>query len=111
MSKGLSEKAIQTDTLAHWRVLGRPNTLVAAIPNSRAFGQPGLTKGLPDLLVLGGNIGVGFIELKAGKGRLSPAQEIFRHFAISNGLNYAVTYGRDEPIRTLEAWGIVARAA
>ena len=50
------ESDIQSAVLEHWKTLGRPMTLVAAIPNAGAMGQPGLTCGLPDLLVMGPDI-------------------------------------------------------
>ncbi len=103
----VSEASIQTAVLEHWRSLGLPNTLVAAIPNARAFGQPGLTRGLFDLLCIGPDISVGFIELKASDGVLRPDQESFRKILIVCGVHCAVTYGRDEPIRVLEEWRLV----
>ena len=50
-----------------------PGSLVAAIPNAFAHGQPGLTRGLPDLLVIAPQLGrlTGFIELKTETGRMS----------------------------------------
>jgi hypothetical protein len=109
----MSEKDILAAVLAHWRALGQPNTLVSTIPNAGAFGQLGLTKGLPDLLVLGPSIPgrVGFIELKTAKGKPSEAQIDFQARCQSLGLSYAMTFGRDEPIYTLECWGVVRRAA
>jgi hypothetical protein len=106
-----SEKAIQAAVLDHWRALGLPGTLVAAIPNAHPFGQPGLTPGLFDLLVVAPGLPVAFIELKTEPGRLSRAQESFRLLLKSAGVPCAVTYGRDEPIAVLEAWKVVRRAA
>lgn len=105
----IPEKAIQAAVLDHWRKLGAPNTLVAAIPNQNATGQAGLTPGLPDLLVIGPKIGVRFIELKTGRGRLSAAQRAFFDLCVAAGVPQApcVTRGRDEPIEVLRAWGIV----
>ena len=43
----MTEKQIQAAVIAHWKAAALPGTLVpAAIPNARAFGQAGLTKGL-----------------------------------------------------------------
>ena len=106
----ISEKAIQSAVLAHWRHLGLPGTLVAAIPNAGALGQPGLTKGLFDLLVIGPRRGVAFIELKKDGGKLSQSQHDFREILIRAGIAHVVTYGRDEPIRVLEEWGIVRKS-
>ena len=112
------ESLIQQAVIDHWKLLGEPNTLVAAIPNQKAFGQPGLTKGLPDLLVMGprvpGHCHAGFLELK--RDRRSPVTEDQKNFArlcLDLGIAIAIAYGRDEPIRVLEDWGVVrpARAA
>jgi hypothetical protein len=108
------EKAIQAAVVDHWRVLGNPDTLVAAIPNAGALGQPGLTAGLPDLLVLGPSLpgAVAFIELKRDEhAHVSDAQLAFSHLCALLGIRYAIVYGRDEPIAILEAWGVVRRAA
>lgn len=105
----MSEKAIQSAVMAHWRAKGVPGSLVAAIPNQRAFGQPGLTRGLPDLIVLSPTLGelTGFLELKADKGTLSDHQEAFAQLCQMRGIPWAVSYGRDEPIAILEQWGAV----
>jgi len=103
----MTESDIHRAVIAHWRALGLPNTLVATIPNMGAMGQHGLTKGLPDLLVIAPGLPVGFIELKADKGRLSPAQTDFKRMCISAGIPMAVTYGRDEPVQVLQAWKVV----
>ena len=103
------EKDIQAAVIAHWRLCGNPNTLVAAIPNQYAHGQPGLTAGLSDLIVFGGYVSVGFIELKTKDGRLSAAQRSFLDLLERVGIRNAVTYGRDQPITVLEQWGIVRK--
>ena len=108
----LTEEDIQRATIEHWRALGVPGSLVAAVPNRRAFGQAGLTPGLFDLIVLSPTLGAqtGWLELKTAKGRLSPAQSAFRDTLIGLGTPFAITYGRDEPIKVLEAWGAVRRS-
>jgi hypothetical protein len=73
--------------------------------------QYGFTKGLPDLMVIGGPFlkdRTGFIELKTATGRLRPEQITIGDILKHNGVPYAVTHGRDEPIAILEAWGVVA---
>lgn len=111
----LRESAIQAAVIAHWRALGLPDTLVAAIPNAGALGQVGLTAGLSDLLVLGGLVRVGFIELKTARGAESAAQVTFRERCERLGIPCVLTRDRDEPIALLERWGVVrpqmARAA
>jgi hypothetical protein len=109
------EKAIQAAVVDHWRALGNLNTLVAAIPNQRAFGQPGLTRGLPDLLVIGPHVpgfAVGFIELKRdNRSAVSDDQRLFARLCWELGISIEIACGRDEPIRVLEAWGVVRAAA
>lgn len=103
----MRESAIQAAVVQHWRLFGQPHTLVAAIPNEAAKGQAGLTKGLPDLLVIGGRVRIGFIELKVVTGRLSLEQKLFRNLCAFVGIEFVAAYGRDEPIAVLERWGIL----
>lgn len=105
----LRESAIQAAVVQHWETLGLPDTLVAAIPNAGALGQAGLTAGLSDLLVLGGLVRVGFLELKTARGVESGAQVTFRERCERLGVPCVLTRGRDEPIAVLERWGIVRR--
>lgn len=104
-----TEKQIHTAVIAHWRACGVPGSLVATIPNMRAAGQAGLTKGLPDLIVLSPTLGdlTGYLELKKVGGMLSEAQADFGQFCQMRGIPWAVAYGRDEPIKILEEWGAV----
>jgi hypothetical protein len=105
------EGAITSAVITHWRCFGVRGSLVASIPNLRAFGQYGLTRGLPDLLVLTPQLGErsGFIELKTERGRLSVEQKVMRDFLVGRGVPYAICRGRDEPIAQLEEWGAVRR--
>jgi hypothetical protein len=107
--KGPLEKEIQAAILQHWRLLGVPGSLVAAIPNANCHGQPGVTPGLPDLLVMSPQLGglTAYIEVKAEGGRPSKAQLAMRDFMRKRGTPYRLTYGRDEPIAQLEAWGAI----
>jgi hypothetical protein len=106
------ETANQAAVCEHWRWLGRLNTMVAAIPNQRAAGQPGLTRGLPDLLVLGPALPVGFIELKRdARSVITDDQRFFARLCAELGVKHAYAIGRDEPIALLEDWGVVRRAA
>lgn len=111
------EKEIQAAVIDHWRTLGRNMTLVAAIPNANAHGQPGLTPGLPDLLVMGPDIPGGqpiaFMELKRdrrARRKMTPTEEAQANFATlcaKLGILCPTVYGRDEPIAYLEKWNIV----
>jgi hypothetical protein len=106
------EGLIQAAVCDHWKLLRVPGSLVAAIPNARAAGQAGLTRGLADLLVLAPELPVGFIELKRDDDSpISDDQREFGKLCMQLGIPYAVAVGRDEPIRLLEEWGVVRRAA
>ena len=114
MSSAISEKQITQAVLAHWRSFAVPGTLVASYPNMGAMGQPGLHRGVFDLIVMGGPFlrdRTGFLELKTATGKLSAHQETFKRICILAGVPYAVANGRDEPIRVLEEWGVVRKAA
>jgi hypothetical protein len=105
-----SEKQIHSAVMDHWRAFGLPGTLVATIPLANAFGQPGLTRGLPDLLVIGPQFDkVRFIELKREGGKLRPEQETTIALMRRLGIDVCVATGRDEPIIALESWGVVSR--
>lgn len=107
-----SEDAITVAVVDHWKRLGVPGSLVASIPNKRAFGQAGLRRGLADLLVLAPGLCVGFIELKRDHDSgISDEQREFGRLCDQLGVPYTVAVGRDEPIRVLEDWGAVRRAA
>ncbi|MBO0141483.1 VRR-NUC domain-containing protein [Agrobacterium sp. Ap1] len=106
----LRESDIQKAVMDAWRQMGFPGTFVGAIPNAGAFGQPGLTKGLPDLILIAPKLH-GYLELKTETGKLSGPQQDFQSLCIARGIPFYVTYGRDEPIRLLEELGIVRKAA
>jgi len=110
------ESLIQAAVIEHWLAFGVPGSLVAACPNANAHGQPGLTRGLFDLIVMSPQLGdkTGWLELKADHGDLKDDPRKVRRVMIALGVPHAVAYGRDEPIKVLEFWGAVrpqARAA
>lgn len=107
-----TEDAITRAVIEHWTKLGTPGSRVASIPNKFSFGQAGLTRGLPDLLVISRQLGpkTGFIELKRERDSRSRAQRDIAEEMEALGIPYAVCIGRDEPVRQLEAWGAVRRS-
>ena len=106
-----SEDDITAAVVDHWKLLGVPSSLVASIPNKRAFGQPGLKRGLADLLVLAPALPVGFIELKRDEDSdISDAQREFGKLCAALNISYAICIGRDEPIKLLEQWGVLRPA-
>lgn len=104
------EKLIHAAVIQHWQLFGEPDTLVATQANMGAMGQPGLTPGLPDLLVMGPRVPgrIGFIELKRDeKSPTTPDQDDFHNLCARLGVACEVTHGRDEPIALLQLWGVV----
>ncbi len=106
----MKESQIHKAVVAHWKALALPGTLVATIPNMGAMGQHGLTKGLPDLILIGPSLH-GYLELKTETGKLTGPQRDFQSICIARGIPFYVTYGRDQPIQLLEELGLVRRAA
>ena len=105
-----SEDQITDAVVEHWRTFGTAGSLVASIPNKRAFGQAGLMPGMPDLVVLSMKLGdkAGFIELKREHGgRVSEAQRSVGRLMQILHVPYALCWGRDEPIDQLRAWGAI----
>lgn len=103
----MTEAQITRAVIAHWKMLGLPGTLVAALPNMGAMGQHGLTKGLPDLMVMAPGLPVAFIEIKTATGKVRPEQQAFADLCKSLEILHEFTFGRDEPISALESWGVV----
>jgi hypothetical protein len=109
------EREQQRAVMEHWGWLRRPDTLLAAIPNAGALGQPGLTPGLADLVALGpdlpGGAHVGFIELKRhDRSVISDSQVSFAELCHSLRVPHSFAFGRDDAVRVLEAWGLTRRA-
>ena len=111
MTLRITEKQITRAVVEHWRMLGLPGTLVASIPNEGAKGQYGLRKGLPDLMVISPSLPVGFMEIKTATGTLKPDQAEFAQLCTARGIPHVVTFGRDDPIRALEDWGVIRKGA
>jgi hypothetical protein len=109
MKRPLTEKAIQAACIDHWRKLGVPGSLVAAVPNANAFGQSGLTCGLFDLVVMSPTLGpkTGWLEIKTATGKLSLDQVRLGELMLELGIPHAVCYGRDQPIEQLRWWGAI----
>ena len=72
------------------------------------FVRGGALPGLSDFVLIWGGK-VGFIELKAPKGRLSPAQKDFRERCAALGHYWVVIRDLDTLRAVLDAWGIPLR--
>ena len=97
----ISETEIRAVVLDHWRAHGRPGTLVAAADGI-----------VIDLIVLAPQLPIGFIGLKRNLGSpMTAEQREFGELCLKLGVAYAVVAGQREPIRVLEAWGVVSAQA
>ena len=67
--------------------------------------RDGLMTGFPDLIVYGHSGRVGHIEVKAPKGRVSPAQEAVAAWLTAWGHNYALCRSIDDVTAALDQWG------
>ena len=68
----------------------------------------GVRPGVADLaLVLPGGVAA-FLELKAPKGRMSPAQKDFRDACAANSTRYATVNSIDDARAVLAGWGALA---
>lgn len=92
-----------------------PNEIKASAQYRAKLARLGVTPGVPDLLILdpaGGVIGGGCVgaalELKSDTGTLKPAQRDFLDRMAGNGWATAVTYGLEQAIAQLRAWGYIA---
>lgn len=70
----------------------------------------GVRAGVPDLVFVLPDGRAAFIELKAGKGVLTPAQKAFRANCEQQRIPHAVCTSLAEVQGTLDAWGLHTRA-
>jgi hypothetical protein len=114
----LSESAIQTQIRSYLDALSIdavhvPNGSVLAgdgrarAIQSNALKKAGVLPGFADLILFDRRVRrVGFLEVKAAKGRVSPAQEQFGKLATGVwGLPYAVVRSVEDTQSVLNEWG------
>jgi hypothetical protein len=110
----LTESAIQIAVMHHLTLRGKPDVLAWHVPNggsrSKAeagrFKAEGVVPGIPDICILFRGQFFG-LELKAERGRVSPAQRVMADRLAAAGGTVAVAVGLDAAIAQLEAWGIL----
>ena len=108
----VSEHTLQVQVLEIIAYKGK-RTYAFAIPNAGARGlataarmkAEGLTAGVADLCVMLPGGKVGWLELKAAKGRQSPAQVAFEDICEVLGHPYATAHTLDGAITVLKQWG------
>lgn len=114
-----SEASIQRAIVGYLNAVLPKDTRVVAIPNAaRRTGTgratnavAGLSPGLFDLMVIGRGGRVWFIEIKAERGRLSPAQEAWRGWFVVAGVPHCIARSVDDVRAALAHWRIETREA
>jgi hypothetical protein len=79
-----------------------------SIREAKTFKAIGVVAGVPDLILIKDGKAYG-LELKAEKGRLSPAQRITQEAMHDAGAMISVSHGLDEALYALEFWGLISR--
>ncbi len=84
-----------------------PNAGKRSVMGGRVAKAEGLHPGFPDLILLRAGGRVGFLEVKAADGRLSPAQVDCHEMLRRQGQSLAVVRSQDEALAAVKAWGWV----
>lgn len=109
----MSELALQKFAVTLLRFNAAPGVIWFHPPNGEArsartgakLKAMGVKAGVPDLVVVRPGGIVYFLELKAPKGSLSPAQRAFRAACEDNGIPYAVAVTPEAVETVLRGWG------
>ena len=105
----MTEKALHRDVIKYLNAV-LPRTVRAfTVPNDGARGQPGLSRGVPDICLLKQGGHAAFIELKFGKGRLTADQVHWLDWMVANGFEAAVCRSIDDVRALLKAWNVETR--
>lgn len=117
----MNENDIQRAVFKHLRTRGAAG-IVAFHPKNGGLHQRGLRRGInaglgvlsgiPDVIVFKpGNVAwlteVYALELKTSAGKASETQRAVLQTLKAAGVKVAVTYGLDEALKQIEAWGLV----
>lgn len=109
------EERLQIAIVQHLRIRAPKNVIWFAVPNGekrskRTAGRlkaQGVVAGIADLAFVLPDGRAAFMELKAEKGRMSPAQLSFQSQCSEMEVPYAVSANLDQALSILEAWGVL----
>ncbi len=110
----MKERDLHGYTADLLRLMARPGVLWLHIANEGArsprtgayLKRMGMRPGAADFLIVRYGHAY-FLELKTGKGRLSPAQLVFRADTSDAGCPYSVCRSPEEVRETLDGWGAI----
>ena len=95
----------------NYRILSIPNGRFKADPRTIArLKREGLTPGAPDLLLIRSDGWCAGIEVKAGKGKLSPEQAEWGEWAVYGGGEFTVVRSVADLEAALAAWNVPMKA-
>ena len=108
--KAQPEAAIQRAIIARLKLSGivchhSPNAAKRSVIGGWRIKQDGMITGWPDLTVVGPAGLVGFLEVKAPGGKLSPAQREIAEMLGCMGHTWALVQSQEEAVRALQQWG------
>ena len=117
MARGRPEQEIQRTVVDYLR-LALPRALVFAVPNNERRPVPGMYAGMADLVIwvpwdgtIPDNVlRLGFIEIKAPRGKLRPEQERFRDWCREHCVPWACVRSVEDAEAALRLWGWTSRA-
>lgn len=113
MTRAQPEHQIQASIIEFWKMRGRRDLDLFAIPNggarnvitARRLKAEGVLAGVPDLCCILDDGRVGWLEVKAPKGRLSPEQREFSERWQKRGHRFAIVYDVKDASIVLALWG------
>ena len=113
----MSEADVQKAVISHMRLRARAGVWWCHLNNNSANmiqGKRnkalGVTKGAPDLMFVAEGRAL-FLELKAIKGRVAPAQTAAHVELRRAGAECVVAHGLDEALRVIGGWGLFSGGA
>lgn len=118
MKRQPTEHKLQVALMDYLRIAGRPELHWFAVPNgghrhiaeASRLKAEGVRSGTPDLCFMLPNGKVAWLEMKAAKGTLGPAQKEFRDIAGRLGHHWGLARSVDEAIVLLTGWGVLRSA-
>lgn len=109
------EERLQSSVVQHLMLRGTPDTIwyhpanggLRSKRTAIRMKKLGVVAGVPDLAFVLSDGRAAYMELKAPKGVLSPAQKAFRDKCSRMEVEYAVVSSLDTALDILTAWGVI----